>query len=311
VAAIAAVTAAAAGIAAAAALTGSSAGDRPPAEHARSHGTIPVAPAKYVGVFARPAPQSYSGVAAFTASTGVRPSVVVYYSAWREPFRAGFAADVARHHAVPLVQIDPTDISLAAIARGRYDDFLRSYAAAIRAFGGKVILSFGHEMNGHWYSWSYRHAPARMFVAAWRHIVDVFRARGADNVTWLWTVNIIDRRRGIPSPAAWWPGRKYVTWVGIDGYYLKPSWRFAPLFGPTIKAVRRLTLAPILIAETAAAPEAGKAEKIADLFAGVRAYGLLGLVWFDVNKTHDWRIGGPGAVAAFRRGAATFTGSGS
>ena len=32
-----------------------------------------------------------------------------------------------------------------------------------------------------------------------------------------------------------------MTWVGIDGYYLKPSWQFAPLFGPTIGAVRALT----------------------------------------------------------------------
>ena len=79
-------------------------------------------------------------------------------------------------------------------------------------------------------------------MAAWRHIVTVFRQQGADNVTWLWTVNIVDQKGGIPSPAAWWPGASYVTWVGIDGYYLKPSWKFAPLFGPTIKAVRHLTL---------------------------------------------------------------------
>ena len=32
-----------------------------------------------------------------------------------------------------------------------------------------------------------RHAAT--FVAAWRHIVTLFRAEGADNVTWLWTVN--------------------------------------------------------------------------------------------------------------------------
>ena len=35
-------------------------------------------------------------------------------------------------------------------------------------------------------------------MAAWRHIVTVFRQQGADNVTWLWTVNIIDQRDGIP-----------------------------------------------------------------------------------------------------------------
>ena len=79
---------------------------------------------------------------------------------------------------MPLVQIEPTGVSLAAIASGRYDTYLRSYAAAVKAFGGQVILSFGHEMNGYWYSWGYRHTSPAVFVAAWRHIVTVFRAAG-------------------------------------------------------------------------------------------------------------------------------------
>ena len=102
-------------------------------------------------------------------------------------------------------------------------------------------------MNGDWYPWGYQpHATGRTFVAAWRHIVTLFRALGARNVTWLWTVNIINDAHGgkIPRPSQWWPGNSYVNWVGIDGYYLKPSWKFAPLFGPTIAAVRKLTLRP-------------------------------------------------------------------
>ena len=67
-----------------------------------------------------------------------------------------------------------------------------------------------------------------------------------------------------------------MNWVGIDGYYLKPSWKFAPLFGPTIAAVRKLTLDPILIAETGAVPAAGQPAKIADLFAGIRPTGCSG-----------------------------------
>jgi len=147
-----------------------------------------------------------------------------------------------------------------------------------------------------------------VFVAAWRHIVTVFRQQGADNVTWLWTVNIIDARHGIPSPGPWWPGSSYVTWVGVDGYYLKRTWLFASLFGPTIRAVRALTLDPILIAETGAAPASGQPAKIADLFAGVRAYGLLGLVWFNARGTQDWRLSGPAALAALGRGARAFQG---
>ena len=138
------------------------------------------------------------------------------------------------------MQINPSGVSLAEIASGQYDSYLITYAEAVRAYRHPVILSFGHEMNGHWYSWGYTHTSPTVFVAAWRHIVTVFREVGAQNVTWLWTVNIIDPG-GIPSPAVWWPGNSYVNWVGLDGYYYQPSWTFASLFGPTIAAVRQMT----------------------------------------------------------------------
>jgi hypothetical protein len=268
---------------------------------------LPTTPQSYLGVYATPVPISYAGVTAFTKATTVWPDVIMYYSGWFESFQASFAATAAEHGAVPLVQIDPAHVSLAAIASGRYDGYLSAYAEAVRSYRHPVILSFGHEMNGDWYSWGYRHTSPAVFVAAWRHVVNVFRQQGADNVAWLWTVNIVDTRGGkIPAPAPWWPGSSYVTWVGIDGYYLKPSWTFASLFGPTIKAVRGLTLDPILIAETGAAPASGKPGKIADLFAGIRAYALLGFVWFDAYHVLDWRLDSPAAIAAFRLGAQTY-----
>ena len=266
-------------------------------------------PRAFLGVYTPGVPQSYAGIQAFTAVTGVRPGVVVYYSGWMEQFQVRFAEMAARHHAVPLVQIDPTGISLTAIAAGKYDPYLRSYADAVRAFGGRVIISFGHEMNGNWYSWGYKHSSPTAFVAAWRHIFTVFRQQRAGNTTWLWAVNVIVPKQGVPSPARWWPGSRYVTWVGIDGYYIRRSWTFASLFGPTIKAVRKLTLDPIMISETGATSAAGKPAKITDLFAGTRDYGLLGFVWFNANSHGDWRISDPASSAAFRRAARTYQGS--
>jgi hypothetical protein len=267
---------------------------------------LPTTPASYVGLYKPGVPASYASITNFTTVTGVRPRIVAYYSGWHEPFQARFAQTAARAGAVPLVQIDPTDIRLAAIASGRYDDYLRKFATAVRAYHHPVIISFGHEMNGNWYSWAYLHARPAEFVAAWRHMVTLFRAAGARNVTWLWTVNVIDTRNKIPNPAPWWPGRSYVTWVGMDGYFMNPSWNFASLFGPTIAAVRQLTHAPIIITETAAAPDAGQAAKVADIFAGVRLFGLLGFVWFDADRARDWRLSSPAAIAAFRRGAETY-----
>ena len=81
-------------------------------------------PRTYLGVYTEGLPESYAGVSAFTAATGVRPGLVMYYSGWLERFQSGFAAEAARHGAVPLVQIEPTGVSLAAIAAGRYDAYL-------------------------------------------------------------------------------------------------------------------------------------------------------------------------------------------
>jgi len=271
---------------------------------------LPTSTGSYLGVYTKGVPHSYAGVTAFANATGARPDVVMYYNGWFVPFPERFASTTAKAGAVPLVQLDPTVVSVAGIASGRYDGYLSAYAESVRAYGHPVILSFAHEMNGNWYPWGYRHASPAAFVAAWRHIVKLFRVLGAQNVTWMWTVNIINDAHGgnVPRPDLWWPGSSYVNWVGIDGYYLKPSWKFAPLFGPTITAVRALTGDPILIAETGAVPAAGQPEKIADLFAGIHNYGLLGFVWFDTANSigQDFGISTPAAIAAFRTGASTY-----
>ena len=68
----------------------------------------------------------------------------------------------------------------------------------------------------------------------------------------------------------------------------------------------QLTHDPILIAETSVSPTTNQPAKIADLFAGIRLYGLLGFVWFNSVHNVDWRLNNPAAIAAFRRGAVTY-----
>lgn len=272
----------------------------------------PVQSVRYLGVYEPTNPRTYAGVDKFAQDIGTQPDLVSYYSDWLEAFQVGFVKSAADHGALTVVQMDPktqagANVQLTSIANGQYDSYLRSYAAAVRAFGGKVVLSFGHEMNGNWYSWGYQHAFSAAFVAAWRHIVTVFRSVGAQNVIWLWTVNVISQSPYIPVPNRWWPGSSYVTWVAIDGYYYLPTQDFAQVFGPTIAAVRSLTQDPMLLGETGAAPGAGQAAKINDLFAGTRAYGLYGFVWFDENtQGKTWRLNSQGAFAAFRQDARKF-----
>ena len=271
-----------------------------------AHSTQPV---RYLGVAEPDAPYSYAGVDRFAQAIGRQPNLVTYYSHWLDPFNVGFATTAAEHGAVTLIQLSPMNVSLAGIAAGQFDSYLRSYAAAVKTFGRQVILSFGHEMNGDWYSWGYEHTPPNVFVAAWRHIVTVFRAMGARNVTWLWTVNIYTTRNPeISDPVSWWPGSSYVTWVGIDGYYFNDSQSFAQVFGSTIVDVRMLTSDPIIIAETGAFPDGGQSAKVTDLFTGVQAYGLLGFVWFDFDDAAhglNWRLSNRAAMT-YRQDAKAF-----
>ena len=274
---------------------------------------LPSSAGSYLGVFESGLPAKYSEVTSFAAATGSKPDIVMYYSGWFVKFPQSFAMATADNGAVPLVQMDPDTVKVAQIASGHYDGYLSSYAEAVRAYDHPVIISFGHEMNGNWSSWGYKHTSAKVFVAAWRHIVNVFRELGANNVTWLWTVNIVnDARSGdVTNPAPWWPGSSYVNWVGIDGYYLKSSWQFRPLFGPTIGLVHKLTADPILIAETGALQSVGQTAKINDLFNGIQLYGLLGFVYFNstddsADQNKNFVISSQAALAAFRKGASTY-----
>lgn len=274
----------------------------PAAAHGTLSGTLP-ARGFILGVREAGIPGPWAPVARFASLAGSAPRLVLFYSDWRERFRYGFAKSAATHHAAVLVQMQPWSTPLTQIAAGRYDGYLRSYAREVRIFRRPVVIGFGHEMNGNWYPWGHGHQAAAAFVAAWRHIVTVFRSQGARNVRWLWTVS-----SSVPpgrSLRAYWPGKRYVTWVGIDGYYEQRGSRFGQVFGRMIRQLRTFTAAPILLSEAAIGQVAGQARMMANLYAGIRRYHLLGLVWFDVAQQggpahQNWRLEGhPAAAAAF------------
>jgi len=275
---------------------------------AESTRALPGTPHGYLGIYTPGMPASDTGLTTFAAQTGTRPNVAVYYSGWGEPFQTQFAEQVTQRGAVPLVQIDPQGISLGAIAHGQYDSYLTSFAQAVHEFGRPVIISFGHEMNGDWYSWGKGKTSPADFVAAWRHIVSVFRSWGAVKVTWLWTINSLAGGPGqAASPQAWWPGASYVDWVGIDGYYYYQGESFQTVFGSTISVIRHFTGDPVFIPETGIAPSAGKAVIIPQVFAGAVSAGVIGVVYFDANGYMNWSLDGNApALAAFGKAAHGF-----
>jgi hypothetical protein len=231
---------------------------------------------------------------------------VLYYSAWNQPFQAYFADRARASDAIPLVQLLPSGVSMSKVASGDDDAYLRSYARSVRDYRYPVIIGFAPEMNGGSYQWGAGHTSPAAYVAAWRHVVQVFRAAGAVNVTWLWTVSSMS---GASSPIRqWWPGSSYVSWVGIDGYYDRSTDTFASVFGGTINQIRTVTGKPVLISATAVSPGRAQVSQINGLFEGVREDRLAGLVWFDIAQPvgaghQDWRIeDSPAGLAAFRRG---------
>jgi mannan endo-1,4-beta-mannosidase len=277
-----------------------------PPQRVAVHATLAPKLASYLGVFEPGAPPDFSATASFTQAARRQPNLLGYYSGWAEPFDTQFAEVLRKHGIIPFVQIDPTDAVVAQIAAGTYDDYLRSYADSVGDYGHAVVIGFGHEMNASWYSWGYGHVKPSVFVAAWRHIVTLFRQEGADNVTWLWTIQADGSGTG--PIASWWPGTQFVSWVGIDGYYGHPSDTFASVFGKTIDQVRTFTSQPVLLSETAVGLEDNPFVNIGNLFHGMASYKTLGLVWFDKDQHgsiqhQDWRIeDDPLALPSFQLG---------
>jgi hypothetical protein len=114
--------------------------------------------------------------------------------------------------------------TLAKIIAGDFDADLRAWAREARSFASPVLIEWGTEANGNWFAWNgkwnggAKEGPAR-YIAAYRHIVDLMRAEGADNLQWVWHVNWYD------EPEAKWnrfenyfPGENYCEWIALSAY---------------------------------------------------------------------------------------------
>jgi len=254
--------------------------------------------------------QFASTVAGFQHDTGAHLRLVEFYNRFPGEFQRAEAQQVVDLGALPLIQLNPRRISMAELAAGAYDGYIRSYAQQVRAFGCHVVLSFGHEMNGWWYPWGLPDTTPRTFKAAWRHFFGIFKAEHVTNVIWSWdpTHQHSQYKPGeVAYPASkFYPGNKYVDWIGIDGY-VGTGQNFNKVFRFQLRDIRRLTRKPIYLAETGVGDSAHEVSQVADLFAGVWRWHLAGLVWFDLNRKNSWSLDGkPVKDAAYRMAVARF-----
>jgi Glycosyl hydrolase family 26 len=247
---------------------------------------------RFIGV----APTSVRAAKTFARATGVHPALVELYTGFRDAFPQLGASRVVAMGSEPFIQWNPRGVPLKQIYKGKYDGYVRRYAAKVKGFSHRIILSFGHEMNGHWSLWSPPHATAWQFVHAWRRIHGIFQHSHVRNVTWSW-----DPSHTGANASPWWPGSKYVDRVGIDGYF-RHGQTFKEIFGWQLGIIRRITSKPVFIGETSVAKGPGQARQVAGLFHGLRRYHLAGFVWFDINRLRVWRLEGrPWAIRAFRK----------
>jgi beta-mannanase len=254
-------------------------------------------------------------VDAIGAAVGRQVELVLWYEDFAAAPPVTGVSRVTAAGAVPVITWEPwlwrTDVAeagpaVAGIASGAHDDHLHAWAEGLAASGMPVYLRFAHEFNGDWYPW----CPARgtapeQYVAAWRHLHDVFGRAGAANVRWIWSPDAA-AQTDVPL-RAWYPGDDYVDVVGIDGYNWGTTrpwsvWTSAvDIFEPAVAEIRGVTDRPMMVAEVGCAEVGGdKADWITAFVEWVAAQrDIDAVIWFEHDKETDWRItSSPAATAA-------------
>jgi hypothetical protein len=274
----------------------------------------------YWGAYIAGVPASTVELDAFEAAIGKRVSIVHWGQSWGRPpgnaFQRSRFDTVRGRGSIPMLnwgswELGPGEnqpaFRLSTIANGTYDAHIERWAQAAREWGHPFFLRFDHEMNGGWeFPWSVQmngNKPAD-YVAAWRHVHDIFVQQGATNATWVWCPNISGSRT-TPLDQVY-PGDDYVDWTCLDGYNFGTSggnlWQsFSQVFGGaefggynTHNSYQELlALAPskpIMLGEVASAEEGGsKAGWINDMLQSLPTTfpRIKAVVWFD------WSLGDP------------------
>jgi hypothetical protein len=205
----------------------------------------------------------------------------------------------------PAGTVSEPDFQLADVIAGTYDPYITQFAAEAQAWGHPFFLRFNWEMNGNWFPWAERvngNNPGE-YVAAWRHVHDIFAAVGATNATWVWCPYADSNKRRFRNIRPLYPGDRYVDWTCMDGYNwgktpVNPHpWKtFTEIFDPTYELLTTKVAPkkPILLGELATSPYGGhKAAWIRDMLAKLPvAYPRVrGFVYFDgIDRGIEWPI---------------------
>ena len=251
------------------------------------HAHLPPSTASYLGVFEPGVPPTTRPTTHNSRGYGMgnSPTWLVITADGHSPSRHHSRTSSTTITASRTSRSIPAYASVSDVAAGTYDDYLRTYADSVRDFGHPVVIGFGHEMNAPWYSWGYGHSQARDI----RGRLAARRLGSSGTKAQIMSPGCGPSTRMALKPAPsrhGGPATNYVTWVGIDGYYVRASRHLLDsVFGPTISQVRKIT-------EQAHSPVRDRRQaltrptraSITNLFNGWPSTRMLGLVWFDYKQ---------------------------
>jgi hypothetical protein len=210
----------------------------------------------------------------YEATVG-RPAALVYFSNnWfqSKAFPKHTSEWVRSRGSVPFIrlmmrshefEIQPdATYTLQRIVAGEFDADLRAWADGAATFATPLVVEYGTEVNGDWFPWSARFNGGyeegqgpELFKAAFRHIVQTMRSRGANNITWAYHINV----QNFPElprnfPKFYYPGDDVVDWVGMSVYGSeRPSddrcHSFRSLMDNMIPQLQEATQKPIFVFE--------------------------------------------------------------
>ncbi|HET9198143.1 MAG TPA: glycosyl hydrolase [Solirubrobacterales bacterium] len=268
------------------------------------------------------APWDMNAVASFEQGAGKSASMVQFFQPFAQCAGAGCSFysfpttpmdDIREHGSIPVLSwssqaipstLNQPDFQLSDVISGRYDAYIAEFAAEARDWGHPFFLRFNWEMNGSWFPWAegVNGNVGGEYVAAWRHVHDIFAAAGATNVSWVWCP-FVDPAGTMTDLASLYPGDGYVDWTGLDGYNwgTNPAaprgWRtFDQLFRDTYDEIVEgiAPSKPMMLAEVGSSELGGsKAEWIRDALTRVPAeyQQVRALLWFDkFDDNMDWPI---------------------
>lgn len=177
--------------------------------------------------------QSFTqSVASFERLIGRKAKIVNKYHSFSD-HNYSAESDLLRTGHVPMISWRGTDSSpdprrASKIANGDYDSLLRSTADALKRLDGRVLLRFNWEMDQPKGDRQYIGTPDE-FKMAWRHVYRILRARGADNVEFVWAPRAGSFNKNIGQ--SFYPGRDYLQWIGGSAVPINNCNSFHSIFG--------------------------------------------------------------------------------